>query len=52
LGHSKFEHVVTLIHDANAIESSDKALANSMWGSGGEERIREFAERLANLKAS
>jgi hypothetical protein len=48
--HSKFEHVVAEVHNAAAADREDKSLANSMWGSGREDRIRAFAERLACLK--
>jgi uncharacterized protein YceH (UPF0502 family) len=50
--HSKFEHVVAEVHNAAAADREDQSLANSMWGSEKEDRIRAFADRLANLKAS
>jgi hypothetical protein len=51
--HSKFEHVVAERVPGTA-QHQDKSLASSIWGpdSEGEERIKEFAERLATLKIS
>lgn len=49
--HSKFEHVVaSKLNDPTA----DKALTKSVWGSDSvsDDRIKEFAERLAAVKSS